>query len=151
MSLDWIRENPARWDADKARVVGGARAGVFDERYRALSLGALVPGEWWRLERDGKVIAFGWLDTVFGDAEILLMVDPAVRAEGVGTFVLDRLEDEARALGLNYIYNIVRPTHPSGAELSAWLEKRGFTKQDDGRLVRAAARPPRASVPPPGA
>lgn len=137
MNLDWIRESPAKWDEDKRRIIGDAPTGIFDRRYRELAAGTLLPGEWWRVEEEGRVVGYGWLDVVWGDAEILLASDPEARGRGLGSFVLDRLEKEARSRGLNYIYNVVRPTHPNAKELSAWLEKRGFEPSEDGSLMRA--------------
>lgn len=137
MTYSWIHESPARWDAAKARVVGGASPGVFDTRYGRCAEGDLLPGDWWRVEDRGRVVAFGWLDVIWGDAEILLATDVEVRGRGIGTFVLDRLEEEARRRGLNYVYNLVRPTHPDAAAVTGWLEARGFVPERDGRLVRA--------------
>ncbi len=134
MALEWIRENPPRWDADKARIVGDAPEGIFGLPRRAE--GELVAGEWWRVEEDGRVVGYGWMDTVWGDAEILLAVDPAARGRGVGSFVVERLEAEAAARGLNYLYNVVRPTHPERDAVVAWLEGRGFERRRDGRLVK---------------
>jgi N-acetylglutamate synthase-like GNAT family acetyltransferase len=136
MSLRWIQESPGRWDADKARIVGGAPAGVFDSRFRACREGDLLPAEWWRVEDDGKTVGYGWLDVVWGDAEILLASDPGCVGRGVGSFILEGLEAEARDRGLRYLYNLVRPTHPQAAEVTRWLEKRGFHKNEDGRLSR---------------
>lgn len=140
MAFEWIHENAARWDANKARIVGGAPAGIFDTRYQQCKEGDLVPGEWWRVEEGGKVLGYGWLDVNWGDAEILLATGSGAEGRGVGTFILDRLEDEARTRGLNYLYNVVRQTHPQAAKVTAWLSKRGFAASEDGRLLRAAAR-----------
>ncbi|MBX3271775.1 MAG: GNAT family N-acetyltransferase [Sandaracinaceae bacterium] len=137
MTLSWIRERNAVWNADKARIVGRAPAGIFDTRYGKLEEGDLVPAEWWRVEDDGRTVAYGWLDVNWGDAEILLATEPEARGRGVGTFVLKHLELEARARGLNYMYNLVRPTHPHGEQLTAWLVRRGFEAARDGRLVRS--------------
>jgi ribosomal protein S18 acetylase RimI-like enzyme len=137
MALEWIREKPARWDANKQRIVGDAPAGIFDRRYSALEDQQLVPGEWWRVEDNGAVVGYGWLDVVWGDAEILLATDPTAHNRGVGSFTLDKLEAEARARGLNYLYNVVRPNHPDAKKLSGWLEKRGFKASEDGSLLRA--------------
>jgi ribosomal protein S18 acetylase RimI-like enzyme len=170
MGLSWIRENPARWDGDKARIVGGTEMGIFDPRYRECTEGDLVPAEWWRVEEDvqgspqaravhpggvravgaggprikqdrSRVVGYGWLDVSWGDAEVLIAIDPEHRGRGVGTFVLDRLEEEARQRGLNYLYNVVRGTHPRAAEVRAWLSKRRFAPSEDGRLLRAVIRP----------
>ena len=148
MSLSWIHESPARWDENKARIVGGAPAGIFDSRYREAKPGHLVPGEWWRVEDGGRVVGYGWLDLVWGDAEILLATDPEAQHRGVGTFILDHLEDEARSRGVSYLYNVVRPTHPQAAVVARWLEKVGFKVAEDGRLLRSvgAGGPPSARL-----
>jgi N-acetylglutamate synthase-like GNAT family acetyltransferase len=140
MSLRWIHESPAYWDASKARIVGGAPPGVFDSRYRALTEGRIVSDDWWRVEDEGRVVGYGWLDVVWGDAEILLAVAPDAHGRGVGAFILDRLDDEARTRGLGYLYNLVRTTHPHAAEVTRWLEKHGFQPEEDGRLLRAVKR-----------
>lgn len=140
MALTWICERGATWDADKRRIVGEAPRGAFDSRYRELAPGAPVPGEWWRVDEAGKPVAYGWLEVVWGDAEVLLATSRDCAGRGVGSFVLEHLEKEARARGLNYTYNVVRPTHPDAAKVSAWLVKRGFRPSDDGRLLRAVTR-----------
>ncbi len=73
---------------------------------------------------------------MWGDAEVLLAVDPARQGHGVGTFIMDHLEDEARARGLNQLYNAVLPTHPDREELTRWLEKRAFKPSEDGAVLR---------------
>ena len=140
MALSWIHENPAMWDAGKEAIVGGAPRGVFQISHRA---GEVVPDEWWRVEEDGKTVGYGWMDVTWGDAEILLAVSPNSRDRGIGAFILDRLEDEARGRGLNYLYNVVRPTHPDREGITRWLETRGFRRSEEGLLRRkvAAARP----------
>ena len=77
-----------------------------------LEVGALAPSEWWRVEKDGRVVGYGWLDVNWGDAEILLATDPEDRRQGVGSFILDHLSEEASTRGLRYLTNVVRPTHP---------------------------------------
>ena len=79
MALKWIHENPAIWDAGKARIVGRAPKGVFDSRYAKSNVGDLVPGEWWRVEDEGRTIGYGWIDVNWGDAEILLCTEPEAR------------------------------------------------------------------------
>jgi len=134
MGLEWIHENPAHWDASKAAIIGSVPDGVFDlGEYRP---GDLVPGEWWRVETAGAVLGYGWMDCIWGDAEILLAVDPNQRGRGVGTFVLDRLEAEAVERGLSYLLNEVRSTHPDGAGVTRWLVGRRFELFADGKLLR---------------
>jgi N-acetylglutamate synthase-like GNAT family acetyltransferase len=150
MALKWIHENPATWDAGKARIVGRAPEGVFDARYAEAHEGDLIPGEWWRVEEEGRPIGYGWLDVNWGDAEISLCTDPELRSRGVGTYILHNLEAEAHARGLNHVYNVVRATHPDRERVAAWLDSRGFTRADDGRLMRAVLRKDRISrIPPP--
>lgn len=132
--MECIKEGTTRWDDDKQRIVGDAPAGIFDRRYATLNPGDIVPGEWWRIEDGGDVVGYGWLDIVWGDAEILLATAPDARGGGVGSFILDELESQARAHGVNYLYNVVRPTHPDRAGVTAWFEKRGFKASEDGSL-----------------
>jgi GNAT superfamily N-acetyltransferase len=145
MGKRWIQENPAYWDAAKVRIVGGAPKGVFELGERAE--GDMVPGEWWRVEEDGAVLGYGWMDVTWGDGEVLLAVAPEARRKGFGAFILDRLEEEARARGLNYLYNVVRPTHPERESVTRWLEGRGFRRSPGEDLLRRAVpRGPRPSA-----
>ncbi|ACY12962.1 GNAT family N-acetyltransferase [Haliangium ochraceum] len=145
MALQWISESPAYWDQDKARIVGGAPAGIFDVRYQRCQPGDLLPASWWRVSSDGETVGYGWLDIVWGDAEILLATAPGAQGKGVGSFILDKLEEEALARGVNYLYNVVRPTHPQRDAIAAWLSARGFEESDDGSLFRAISRKPEKS------
>lgn len=123
--LTWSHQPDPRWDADKQRVIGSAPDGVFDLSFAD---GASLPGDWWKVSTsDGSVVGFGWLDATWGgDAEILLAVDTAAQEKGVGSFVISRLEDEAAARGLNYVYNTVRNSHPERDDLHDWLAVRGY-------------------------
>jgi N-acetylglutamate synthase-like GNAT family acetyltransferase len=142
IELEWIQECPPVWDAEKRRIVGGAPEGAFKVPGRAP--GELLPGDWWRAERDGVVVGYGWMDTTWGgDAEILLAVAPDARGAGAGTFILEQLEREAAHRGLNYLYNVVAPTHPDAAGVTAWLERRRFKASHEGRLMRKVLRVPR--------
>ena len=135
MSLAWIHETPAEWDAGKATVVGGAPDGIF--RDFPFKDGELIPGEWWRVESDGKLAGYGWMEYDWAEAEITLAVAPEFRGSGVGTFILDQLEKEAASRGLNYLYNVVRESHPDREQVTRWLEARRFGhSHDDDRLVR---------------
>ena len=136
--MDWIKEIGGRWDDNKARIIGGAAAGIFDDRYAQTAPGDLVPGMWWRVERDGAVVGYGWMDVVWGDAEILMATSPDAEGSGVGSFILENLGREAAGKGLNYIYNTVRATHPNADAVARWLRRRGFEDQQDGRLTRRA-------------
>ena len=133
----WIHEQPPEWDAPKARIVGGAEPGIFDVRYGRRKPGELLPGDWWRVEEQGQVLGYGWMDIVWGDAEILLATAPEARGRGVGAFILEHLEAEARERRVNQVYNTVRPTHPHRAEVSRWLVQHGFRASEDGSLFQA--------------
>lgn len=139
MTLEWTPDRPAHWDATKARIIGSAEPGIFDARFARLENGDPLPGEWWRVDAGGETVGYAWLDTVWGDAEIVLATAEDARKKGVGTFALDHLEREARERGLNYLYNTVRPNHPQREEVTAWLEARGFEGSNDGSLLRAVA------------
>jgi len=136
MSLTWSRESPALWDADKRRIVGGAPSGVF--AFGGLADHDVVPGDWWRVEDAGRTVGFGWMDLSWGDAEILLAVDPGGRAHGIGTYILDRLEDEAARQGINYLYNVVPDAHPDKEGLKLWLLRRSFVASHEGGLLKRA-------------
>ena len=138
MTFNWTREQPARWDDDKKRIIGGAPSGVFDARFGRCKEGDVLPGEWWCVTDDaGAKVGFGWLDVVWGDAEITIATDPAHEGKGVGSFIVEHLEHEARERSVNYVYNTVRPTHPKREEVSAWLGRRGFEHNEDGSQFRA--------------
>jgi N-acetylglutamate synthase-like GNAT family acetyltransferase len=123
----------ASWDADKQRIVGSV-PGVF--AVQASAPGAVLPGDWWRVEDDGRVVGYGWMDYSWGDAEILLAVEPGVQSRGVGTFILDRLDDEAAQRGLNYLYNVIPAQHADKGGLKRWLLRRGFVGAKDGDLFK---------------
>src|SRR5512139_357375 len=139
MALTWTHEDTPRWDAGKAEIVGGAPAGIFD--LPQADPGDLAPGEWFRVEDDGTLVGYGWMDCTWGDAEILLAVAAGRRGRGIGAFILDQLEKEAASRGLNYLYNAVRPTHPDRARVTEWLESNGFRPSGDGLLKRRVRRP----------
>ena len=134
MTRRWIHEAPARWDADKDAVLGDAPAGTFE--LEALRRPGILPGDWWRVEEDGHAVAYGFMDAVWGDAEILVAVGPEAQGRGLGGFVLERLEEEARARGLRYLYNVVPPAHPRGGEVTRWLTSRGFKPSEEGGVLR---------------
>lgn len=133
-ALTWEREDRPVWDADKARILASAPEGSV-----ALDVadGAELPGDWF-LAKDGEtVVGFGVLDTTWGgDAEITLVVDGSRQGEGVGSFVMERLEREARSRGINYVYNTVRDAHPQRDEVHDWLGVRGYRGNERGASLR---------------
>lgn len=138
MAFRWIHENPPVWDAGKARVIGAAPKGVFS--LGAVSDGTVLPGDWWRVDDGAETIGYGQMDHSWGDAEVLLAVDPERQKGGVGTFILDRLEEEAHARGINYLYNVVPDGHPDHDGLTRWLKRRGFEPSKEGGLLRRPVR-----------
>jgi N-acetylglutamate synthase-like GNAT family acetyltransferase len=130
--LTWVKEDDPRWDADRDRVFASVPEGVFRSETRAP--GERLSSDWWRVQDGDRVIGYGWLDDVWGDAEILLAVEQDARGTGAGTFALARLEEEAAGRGLNYVVNVVRDTHPDGDAVTAWFLAHGFAGTDDGRL-----------------
>jgi GNAT superfamily N-acetyltransferase len=133
--MRWIKEDVPRWDSDKQRL--------FDDT-ALLSVGmdrpaadAALADEWWRVvDDDGDVVGYGWLDSEWGDAQITFFVDPSRRGEGVGSFVLDRLEAESRKRGLNYVYNVVPDSHPDRHWMTVWLQRHGLHESSHGDLRR---------------
>jgi len=125
--LRWVKDDDPRWDADRERVFAALGTDVFPGLAR--QIGDRLPSDWWRVEDDGRVVGYGWLD-----AEILLAVEEPARGTGAGAFALARLEDEAAARGLNYVVNVVRDTHPDREAVTAWFLAHGFAGTEDGRL-----------------
>ncbi|MGY1812565.1 GNAT family N-acetyltransferase [Blastococcus sp. SYSU D00820] len=141
-ALTWEKDPDPRWDEDRERIFASVPEAVFPTLRR-------VPGEpltsdWWRVRRSGRVIGYGWLDDVWGDAEILLAVEEAARGTGAGEFALAHLEREAAARGVNYVLNVVRADHPRRDEVTAWFLAHGFTGAEDGRLRKFVADRPEA-------
>ncbi|MGD9531461.1 DUF6158 family protein [Pseudonocardia sp.] len=133
----WIRETPARWNAAKAAVFGDLDPALFGIHAEA---DAPLGDEWWRVEDGTGVVGYGRLDESWGDAEILLVVAPGSHGSGVGTFILDRLEHEAAARDLNYVYNVVPDGHPARVRTASWLRDHGFTENADGELRKRVQR-----------
>jgi GNAT superfamily N-acetyltransferase len=146
-SLSWIKENAPRWDAGKQAMFGPDELAATG--YRPPGPGEPVANEWWRVtDEDGTVVGYGWLDSEWGDAEITFLVGPAHRGAGIGGFILDRLEAEAAARGLNYIYNVVPASHPDPAWMTGWLTAHGFLAGRDD--LRRQVRPRRPGSAPRG-
>lgn len=149
--LTWEREGRPVWDADKARIVASAPDGALALDFAD---GTELPGDWF-LAKDGEeVVGFGSLDTTWGgDAEITLAVDDAQKGRGVGSFVMGRLEQEARQRGINYVYNTVRDAHPQRDEVHDWLVVRGYWGNERDASLRkrvdeAAAESPSPATSP---
>jgi GNAT superfamily N-acetyltransferase len=135
MTFAWEKEHRPRWDADKNQVFG-------DEELAAVGLtrpvqDAFIPDEWWRAtDDDGHLVGYGWLDSEWGNARISFLVAPTARGQGAGDYILERLEEEAAARGLNYIYNVVPNTHPDRPWMTNWLSLHGFYQSPQGDLCR---------------
>jgi GNAT superfamily N-acetyltransferase len=140
MGLHWSKENTPRWDAGKQRMFGPAELAAVG--FAAPSPDEPMANEWWRVsDHDGTVVGYGWLDSEWGDAEITFLVDPSRRGAGIGGFIVNQLEAEAAARGLNYIYNVVPSSHPDRAWMTSWLLGHGFGNShgDLRRRVRHAS------------
>lgn len=140
-SWTWTHQERPRWDEDKQRIVGGAAAGTFALPH---SPDAPVPGDWWTVgDAEGQVLGLGWLDMGWGEAEIQVAVDPDAQQNGVGSYVLDRLEQEAADRGLNYVYITVSRTHPRRDVVLDWLTARGYQGAADDPALRKRVGTPR--------
>ena len=135
--LTWVKDDDPRWDADRERVFATVPEGVFRAEPRAA--GDRLSSDWWRVQDGDRVVGYGWLDDVWGDAEILLAVEESARGTGAGAFALRRLEEEAAARGLNYVMNVVLDTHPDRGAVTEWFLAHGFTGTEDGRLRKRVA------------
>ncbi|HOQ17047.1 MAG TPA: GNAT family N-acetyltransferase [Defluviitaleaceae bacterium] len=70
-------------------------------------------------EDNGKVIGFGALDLVRKKGEpnsdlYGIVVDPAYRRQGVGTLLMKSLVDDAKGLGIRYIYSTLDRNNEEG-------------------------------------
>ena len=129
--LQWIREDAPRWDADKRRLFGEAELAAT--ALNPPAPGAPVADAWWHVaDAAGVIVGYGWLDSEWGDAEVTFLVAPGRRGERVGEFIIDHLEAEAAARGLNYIYNVVPAGNPDPRWVKDWLVARGFTDGNGG-------------------
>ncbi len=132
--LEWTQETAPTWDADKQRVFATVPPGVFDFGGEA---GTGLAGEWWCVrDESGKAVGYGWMDSGWGDVEVLLAVDSEAQARGVGSFILEHLEQEASKRGENYVYNVVRTSHPNRERLHDWLAVRGYRGSDKDEALR---------------
>jgi GNAT superfamily N-acetyltransferase len=135
MDFRWIREQDPRWDEHKRAAFGAEGFGAAG--FGARAFGAPQPGDalgdqWWQVLDGDTVVGLGRLDSMWGDAEILVGVLPEHRRRGLGGWILRRLEDEASAEGLNYLYNKVDPEQPDAKGVSAWLAASGFVESIEG-------------------
>lgn len=140
MHLSTFQETLPKWDDDKARVLGGAAPGSLPPMH--YDFGDLLPGEWLRVQSGDHVVGYGWLELSWGEAEILLAVDPSARRNGVGAYILDALARETAQRGSQYMFNAVREGHPDAEGLSRWLRAHGFEPAGDGTLRRRVPHTP---------
>lgn len=128
--MKWVHESTPVWDAQKSKIIGAAPEGSVPA-LPSVS-GALLPGDWWHVEHNGQIVGYGWMDIVWGDGEVLLVVRSDMQGTGVGTFIIEQLAREANKQGLNYIYNRIHSAHPQRSTVARWLGERSFTPDRDG-------------------
>ncbi len=101
----------------------------FGEAWSPVQLrGTLTqPGSWLRLARDGgTALGFTLCRPLVDEAELLLIaVDPAARAAGVGTALLTGAVDDARARGMVEIFLEMRD---GNAAAQALYRRGGFVE-----------------------
>ncbi|MCA9571471.1 MAG: GNAT family N-acetyltransferase [Myxococcales bacterium] len=101
----------------------------------------LVPGTWWRLEEDGEVVGYGWMDVTWGDAQVMLAVDPEAHRGGNGRAIVEHLAHEAHEQGLGFLFNTIPAGHPDPEGVRAFLTSCGFEASGlDGGLLRLRVR-----------
>ena len=87
------------------------------------------------IEREGLIIACAALNPIAGSKAgelACLAVDPNYRQGGRGDELLDRIEDRARALGLERLFVLTTRT-------AHWFRERGFAPSDVSRLPETRA------------
>ena len=132
--LRWVKDDDPRWDADRERVFATVPDGVFRPSCPAAAASG-CPATGGGSEAGRRVVGYGWLDDVWGDAEILLAVEDGARGTGAGAFALARLEDGG-GRARTELRGQRGPRHPSRPRRShrAGSWRRGFAGTDDGRL-----------------
>ncbi|MDQ3733306.1 MAG: GNAT family N-acetyltransferase [Actinomycetota bacterium] len=138
MVLSWTREPAPIWDEAKQRVLADLPVQLLG--LSEVSQGQRLADEWWRVEDAGDVVGFGRLDDTWGDAEILVAVEPDSQGRGVGSYILENLEAEASRRGLNYVYNVVHAEHPEHEEIRGWFLARGFAPGTEEELRKRLNR-----------
>lgn len=135
---DWRPEpQPCPYDHVKKAFFARLRDGAVHPN----PAGAYLPGTWWRLEEEGTLLGYGWMDVTWGDAQILLAVDPDARRGGHGKTILDHLEAEAHRSGLAYLFNTIPSDHPDPDGVRAFLTANGFEASGlDGNMLRRRVR-----------
>jgi len=105
MTLHWTREDES---ALGRRQAGGCSARTSWPRWTWTRPppARRSADEWWQVTGDdGAIAGYGWLGLRMGRRPDHVLVDPARRGAGTSAiFILENLEDEAAARGLNYIY-----------------------------------------------
>ncbi len=134
---DWIREPfPVRRNDAMARILGSIPPGSL-----SLPEGDLLPGDWWRLESNGEVVGYGWMDVTWGDAQVMIAVSADHRKAGHGATIVDHLAKEAHQRGLAYLFNTIPADHPDPDGVRAFLERQGFVSSGlEKRLLRRRVR-----------
>lgn len=145
MSYTWNSLSTPAWNEELESIVRGVPQGAFPvESWRTAQV---LPGSWW-IVRDaaGQAVACATMDTVWGDGEVMVLVDGAQARSGAGAFAMDQLRTEAQARGLSYLRGQVPAVHPETSGVIRWLTACGFSNgSSDGeyycrvRAIRAAA------------
>ncbi len=60
----WVADPDPHWDADRERVFASVPEGVFPAAPGRP--GERLAADWWRVEDGDRVLAYGWLDDVWG-------------------------------------------------------------------------------------
>jgi GNAT superfamily N-acetyltransferase len=124
--MDLIKEEHSVWDTEKEIIFAEVSDGTFDN-LNNLELGSQLNQEWWKLIDDNeRVLGFGWINYENGDFEISLVVDTNHQGEGLGSFIIEKLEAIALEKGFNEVVAIVKKTNPNSEEMIDWLYKKSY-------------------------
>ncbi|GAA0337262.1 hypothetical protein GCM10008967_29430 [Bacillus carboniphilus] len=106
--MEIIKEEHSIWDTEKEIIFAEVADGTFDN-LNNLELGLQLNQEWWKLiDENEKVLGFGWVNYENDDFEISLVVDTNHQGEGLGSFIIEKLEAIALEKGFNKIVAIVK-------------------------------------------
>jgi GNAT superfamily N-acetyltransferase len=111
-------------------------------------------GSWFLAEVDGRAVGVASVGRIYVQAADYpdlwgsIAVEPGSRRQGIGSVLLQRISDAARAAGKQGLQGRVSADRP---EAVAFLAKRGFTEDERSKTVRlelAGLEPPDLSMPP---
>lgn len=119
----WIKEEEPVWDSDKEDIIDCAPQGSFNMGPKS---NGTISGDWWKLVENKRVIGYGWISMISGDAELLIAVRKSEQHKGYGNIILENLEMEASKLKHNKVVAIIQSENINAVNIIYWLDRKGF-------------------------